>query len=753
MAEQACSWQLTALHFSSFCRSQLTCPSLEKLFQLGFQAVRVFSMSTIRITVLAGRATAFLLILLATCSGMSASPEAKLALSDDGKIDLIRENGRQRLSLPIGHTEISGLNNSTPMLKNVGNAVEFSRTASDSPGSTRTATITERFKPAADGSISWDVDIKGGGQPWTAPIVSSLDWPVTSQSAMWTTWGDPEQIDKRWADPLVFQPVRDMNLHYGCLDAKSPSAYFSVPIITFAEPGSGFAVSLITSPEDVILDMGLEVTEEGKVSFVRRNHRISSKSPMHFSMHLVAHADDWRPGIGWMVKKYPRVFDPSLKLADELAGCGAYSQHEGPLDIEKMKQMAFRVNWKASFDFPYMGMFLPPVHSNTEQWPRFDSDTHGVLIKGKQTSTSIEQMAGYSTRMRHDGFYVLNYFNATEFGAFIKGPEAVRKDLAPDDLWKDATTFLHTKLASGILRKPDGNWYGTWGGAVAMDPGDPTYQRFVLEQARRHMKIIPDSSGICIDRNDWLRLYNPRGDDGVSWINDKPARLVGNGWKEFITRLATMMHPAGEVIFLNPSRLQRVDMTRDTDGVYDEFGQYGHILNSTALMCVHKPFIAWTMNEKNLQPDPDAFIQRYLYLGAFPTAPVPGNDHTITPAPAVDRLYLDYGPLLDVLRGRKWVFEPHVLDVASTQAKANLFRIPGGYALPVAFGAGASSVKVSIRNPAALGLTAPGVCYEALLPGSAKPTPIELNTKTSNAVSLTIPLSRGCAMVRITSKG
>ncbi len=31
------------------------------------------------------------------------------------------------------------------------------------------------------------------------------------------------------------------------------------------------------------------------------------------------------------------------------------------LDVETLNKMAFVFNWKASFDFPYMGMFLPPV--------------------------------------------------------------------------------------------------------------------------------------------------------------------------------------------------------------------------------------------------------------------------------------------------------------------------------------------------------------------------------------------------------
>ena len=31
------------------------------------------------------------------------------------------------------------------------------------------------------------------------------------------------------------------------------------------------------------------------------------------------------------------------------------------LDVGRLRKMAFKVNWAASYDFPYMGMFLPPT--------------------------------------------------------------------------------------------------------------------------------------------------------------------------------------------------------------------------------------------------------------------------------------------------------------------------------------------------------------------------------------------------------
>ena len=49
------------------------------------------------------------------------------------------------------------------------------------------------------------------------------------------------------------------------------------------------------------------------------------------------------------------------------------------------------------------------------------------------------------------------------------------------------------------------------------------YCRDILDQAEKHIRLIPDAAGICIDRLDWLRMYNEDRDDGLSWVSGRPA--------------------------------------------------------------------------------------------------------------------------------------------------------------------------------------------------------------------------------------
>jgi len=259
--------------------------------------------------------------------------------------------------------------------------------------------------------------------------------------------------------------------------------------------------------------------------------------------------------------------------------------------------------------------------------------------------------------------------------------------------------------------------------------------------------LIPDSSGICIDRLDWLDRSNGKADDGVSWIGGKPARSLCVSWNHLLSRLGPKMHAADKVIFVNPI-YSRLDLLRQVDGIYTEFGQDARSLNSSALMGLDKPVLAWSYNETLHQPDADSFFQRHLLLGVYPTAPYPWNNHCINPEPSADQLFTDYGPLFDAMRGKKWVLAPHAVEVAGDMAKANLFQVSGGYAMPVTFGGQSGFADIVVRNVA--GLDAPHCAV--LHPGNEAAAPLA-GTFKNGALTLHVPLQRGCAMVLLKNRG
>ena len=107
----------------------------------------------------------------------------------------------------------------------------------------------------------------------------------------------------------------------------------SIPLFTFSEAAPDLGLSLVLSPADAMLDLGLHTTPSGDAVFSRLRHRIGANAPVRFAMDLVAHEAGWRGGLRWMSERYPQWFNPVVEAAHDLAGTGAYSETERPFDV------------------------------------------------------------------------------------------------------------------------------------------------------------------------------------------------------------------------------------------------------------------------------------------------------------------------------------------------------------------------------------------------------------------------------------
>ncbi len=702
--------------------------------------------------------------------------ELALELTPDGEImGLIPGKGRARRAV-TGGTALAGCEPAgrTVVQRAAGGAIEFEKTLTSAKGDS--CRLIERFLPTPN-SIRWEIEVIGLGKPWTTAIETRLRVPDAAKARFWSPWGDSRQgthakLEKDaqvaaglipaapvgdWSDPLIPMPFTDASLWFGAPAFRyedpglafipSQPDLFCIPLASVLDNEGDLGMSLALSPEDAYLELVLATGGDGRIVFSRTNHRIQENVPLKFAGDLIVHEADWRGGMRWMTARYPEYFDPGVPGTEELAGTAAYSAHEGYLDTAKLKKMAFRTNWKASWDFPYPGMFLPPVPTGT-YWTRFAGG-----------ATSIPWIREYIRSMRGKDFYVLNYFNVTEFGAWIKVPPPAKPTYTGEDLWKDANDYLYGKLSDSILYVPgrtklegqraykqtkvDGPYY-TWLGGIVLDPGEPVYRDFLLAQAKRHVAEFPESSGICIDRLDWLRMYNEKRDDGVSWFEGLPVRSLYNSWRALLVDLGPIFRGAGKAIFIN-NHTKRIDLSKHTDGYYDEFTYKGVSLNLTALLAVRKTALGWVDSAADLAADFDAFFQKYLYMGIYPMAPYPLNDHSVESGPFVDRQYLDYGPMLDAIRGKRWVLAPHAVNVDDGAAKANAFSVPGGWAIPVVFGGDRPAVKIRLRN---MGDLAAVKTARVLHPGSGEWLPVAMAIQGAERV-LEIPLVRGCAMVLV----
>ena len=733
-----------------------------------------------------------LIVFMCGCSNENIdridSDVLELIVTEDSQSKEIKIEGRVKNG---SESEIFAIDNSLlnclqstgqrPIVKKKNGGIEIVRElVNDSLN--KSCRLTERFSFNEDGSIHCKLFIEGNDDDiWDTSIESKLGYH--DKATFWTAWAAPnfdkKNVDEEllhtitlhdydrtrgtyhgWRDPLVSVPLCDAVYYYGAPafeDNKSRAGFipfqenlFSIPIATFIDTQAKKGISMVLSPADDIFDMTLETKADGSVTFKRFFNRICKQNKIEFNYDIVLHEDDWRSGLAWMRDSYKEYFYPKDKRAFELDGTGAYSEsnfYDVEIDVEKMKKMSFKVNWQASFDFPYMGMFIPPVSDRNEKWNRFN---HG--------SISINEMNHSVNSYKENGFSVLSYFNVTEFGARIKFPPALPETLLPEShRWKDANQTLYTRFKDAILLRPEtapkptrfkdykgAIPYYTWGAGIAMDCADPAYKSFLLEQLQRHMEDIPEAAGICIDRLDWIRMFNERADDGISCYKGRRTRSQVTSWKAMSDSISDIVHKKNnKVVFVN-NHSKRIDILNNVDGIFDEFTFAGTALNLTAFLCINKPALGWTAKSTNVTSvGGDSFMQKYLYMGVFPMCPFPGNDHSIRPSEEADKYYLDYGSLMKLMEGAEWVLKPHVVNVKKSAAKANLFKIKSGYSIPVVH-ALEDNIEVRLK-----GIDA-GKDYiiEVFHPGVKEPVVIQSRTEGDEYI-LNVSVKRKCAMVHL----
>ncbi|MDR1291378.1 MAG: NPCBM/NEW2 domain-containing protein, partial [Planctomycetaceae bacterium] len=266
------------------------------------------------------------------------------------------------------------------------------------------AKITEHVVANNDGGYSWQTEIVGLGEAWTTAIrrVIYYDNDQSKNTKIWTAWSNPNcgqdqqhhKVDHTWVDPFQPQPFLNAKLYYGSrpFNMSSHSTaesvpfhrnLFCIPMLSYLESSDkngtigkktvDFGVSIVQNPSDKLLDMNLRLSPNGRNVWEYNHLRISKDTPILFRVDFVRHEADWRGGMRWIVKTYPEYFNPPNPQSDKIAGTASYSTNAVSAicdNAEKLHKMNYRVNWQASFDFPFFGMFIPPVADDVK-WKSF----------------------------------------------------------------------------------------------------------------------------------------------------------------------------------------------------------------------------------------------------------------------------------------------------------------------------------------------------------------------------------------------
>lgn len=666
----------------------------------------------------------------------SASGTLAVVLSNEGEITSITMRNAKGESLQrsvSGRSIIAGTTSSDKQSETVADGgVRFRRNISSSAGQ---AVVTETFRPGDDqNSIIWELEIAGSGAPWSTSIQTYLELLHNENDfRFWSAWTRSDLPQHNgYANPLEPMDFTELHMIYGGNGGSTkPTLGFSVPIASWHNSQMDLGLSLVQSPFDFVQDMKLHTSPVGSVNFERTSLRISDQNIIRVEMCLAVHPADWRSGMGFLVGRYPEAFNPHSEIAHAVGGGGTYADYRGEdVDFEKFRKMGFSMNWSATFPWPYIGMSIPPVKSNDESWPSIGgTENSGHVIVS--TSMCANVMNSYGTKMREQGFHQLEYFTVTEAGNFISPTPTERAAVEDADLWRSANDFIYHQIPNANLG------IASWLQCRVVDPGDPAWKTEIIRQITDICIRLPQCSGVVIDRMDWLSRFNSKGDDGVTWTGT-PKRSLLHSWHQVMEQMISVTKAHNKVVFGNVQDYRRLDAMRHLDGVYNE-NRSGGIHNLIAIAGVRKPVVTWG------SPNNDAGFQEYLYLGIFPSLPFPKANHNTLPNAELESWFLDYGPMLNAIRGKRWVLLPHVLKVESGNALANIFEVDDGYVIPIVFGGVSLSARITLKNLPMGDLNA----LEAIYPGNNNWVRL-MDVDSQGSFSFDVPLHRGCAMVRLT---
>lgn len=252
--------------------------------------------------------------------------------------------------------------------------------------------------------------------------------------------------------------------------------------------------------------------------------------------------DPWRDALRFEMAVNPAVFtavqpaaNPATGQPTSLAnvGLGIYTcAPAASINISTTVDYAGATTlWDASFWWPYMGMFLPPVANLSALWTtNLGASEQATCSKPGSTPFKHGQQASASTVANHLHQMTevgitnpLSYFNLFEFGQNVKWPlppptpgctfehtvasSPASPELLPAECWNDSSVMLASSglgkavmYSSAAAKSPTSSWQG----AIVMDPGVQIYHDFLVEQAARHFTLLgTDFHGIAIDRTDW----------------------------------------------------------------------------------------------------------------------------------------------------------------------------------------------------------------------------------------------------------
>jgi hypothetical protein len=419
-----------------------------------------------------------------------------------------------------------------------------------------------------------------------------------------------------------------------------------VPIVTLYDSIRDLGLSTIVPFE--IHKPSLSFTADaGNITVRFENLRLQSNKEAKIGICLVPHAGDWRPGLKYLLSKYPEYFSPQASNVD--VEDGWYFQGRLYHTEEAIKDIAARgAQWiEFHYYFPFYGVYAPQVND----WSLIaDSDDTPLSAWEKglgKNRNSYHRMNRLIKIWQKYGVKVYLYLQIFE-------------------AWHQ---YAERYFSTEIARNTKGNPYAAFKFTNLMNPDPSTaWGEYILSQAYEILKKYPDINGIFYDRMDYCD-FDFAHNDGITMADNKQTYMLGFAMERMNEKIFDLCHDRGKGVWGNGPT--SIEVCKNLDGIMAETNVAS--LEKIKYMGIARPIIFLPYDRK---PDhTETKLKHSLLCGAFPSITYGGT--------RCQQLDNKYQPLFDLIKNREWVLTPDPVDISS-QYNYNMFKTPiGNYVLVI----------------------------------------------------------------------
>jgi len=196
--------------------------------------------------------------------------------------------------------------------------------------------------------------------------------------------------------------------------------------------------------------------------------------------------------------------------------------------------------------------------------------------------------------------------------------------------------------------------------------------RHILAQLERAFRECPECAGVMFDQTCY-HSYDFSRDDGMTMLNNRPCFDTHGAYLAMKDKVVKILRKYGKTTFTNGP--YNVEIQRGLDGIMAEGGLV-EMVAMFSYMTLAKPMM--TLPHNRPIGDTELILKHCLKYGAFA-----GTREHLMSKPRVNiskeelRIYRRYMPLIEQLRGRRWVLHAHALSLPGGY-DGNIFRNPRG---------------------------------------------------------------------------